>query len=527
MIKLSEIQWGPFDAADPDELFTEKFVEPKEIKRLLQDNIFIISGEKGSGKTAIRQALLQKYKNLYDQIADIDFDDLEYSSIIYNLDQLSQVTNLPRLNLMTNYWTYVLFIEAMKEYIVSNKSKNDVNYGLIHDYLSKKGLIEASHLRVFLNLISHCWTFIDRFTKSKEKTETNNLPFLPSNLAPDVIEQIHKYPVFDKEFIKIREIFGKALSENNISILMILDGFDRFENKAGIKQDVNMIFESLIESVYDISISNTFCKYIKIKALIPHDRYISINLRDSDKFDGKQKSIKWSYNGLKRFLFQRMIIHNKLNNISEFKNVWGEVLPETIINPHYNVEENTFEYILRHTMYRPRQYQIHLDKLASTYFDEVIDPSMIPASIRESSKKNVDFYLKEYFIDHPNLKAFIKKFRDKENVMTYESFKNIILEALKKYEVNGKKVDDKVDDLYKMSFFGIIRPLKEHHMAKKEDFPYIPPRKHGIESYHVEFYFKSPTSTISTDLNDDDLIAIHPMFLDFADMRPHPDYIIG
>lgn len=527
MIALSDINWGPTDAAAPDAQFTVKFVEPIEIRQILQKNYCIITGEKGSGKTALRQALLQKYRSNYSGVVDLDFDSLEYTSIVLNLNQLSQVTNIPRLSMLTNYWQYVLLVQSMKEFVARVPMPSSLDYGILHNYLSKNHLIEASNLRLFLSLISKCWTYIESYTRPSGNDAAKELPFLPSNLAPEIIEQVKHYPMLNPEFLKISKIFENLLRECGEQCLIILDGFDRFENKEAIKSDINLIFESLVEAVYSLSINSKWHDLLSIKALIPHDRYLNINLRDSDKFGEKQKSIKWTNAGLQELLSRRAKIHPKLSHFVEFDKLWREIMPESLENPYYKLSEKTFDYLLRHTMHRPRQLQIHLQILSEQFSDQNIDAKMISKAVRLSCSKIVEYYIREYYIDHPNLDKFIARFHEKANVLPYQEFRDIVTDTIKHYAVQGWTIDAKIDALYEMGFFGVIQNIAEHHPIADDEFSYLPPRKFGTTPYRVMFYYKNPRSRIINKLRDDNLVAIHPIFFDYADMKPHPNMIVG
>ncbi len=160
---------------------------------------------------------------------------------------------------------------------------------------------------------------------------------------------------------------------------------------------------------------------------------------------------------LKQFLARRISLHTRSADVQPFEALWSSILPETVTNPFYQIEENCYDYILRHTMYRPRHLQIHLEKLASSYHGRLIESSMIARSVRESNVKIANFYLKEYALDHPNLdKLIISQFKNQENVILYRNFRQIIEKALKHYGVTDITVDEKVDVLYTIGFFGVI-----------------------------------------------------------------------
>lgn len=211
MIPISKINFGPTDAAANDNEFLEKLIEPSEITQLYNDKYWIITGEKGSGKTATRKAIKKKHFEEYVEIVDLDFDKMDYSALFHNLNQLAQVTNLQRLHLMTDFWQYSLLIQVMRAYYKKYPNTLDKDLSIVADFLKSKKLIKAGALRTLLNVIAESWSYVERFTDPKNRDKS--LPFLPSDLSPEVVETISNYPMFDPNFSDVRKKFGKALEK--------------------------------------------------------------------------------------------------------------------------------------------------------------------------------------------------------------------------------------------------------------------------------------------------------------------------
>lgn len=527
MIKLSEIEWGPIDAADPDEDFLEKFIEPQEIKSLIGEDICLIPGEKGSGKTALCKALELRYRQRFSGLSTIRFDDLEFSPVVKGLSELSSLTSIDRFTFIANYWQYVLIVNAMKEYF-SRKSMNlSVAETRIKSYLLKHHLVESGPLSIMLFLCTQCWVIMSSLTDPK-KLRDPGLEIMPSNLEPQVIEELKKYPIFDLEFSEAQKDFADILRKKKERVLITLDGLDRLNTKSDdkLKENLQIIFDGLGQSVYDLSISNRFKNLIQIKCMIPYDRFIRLNIRDLDKLMAKTQGIRWSYESLQSFLARRIARHPKYRHLTSFKHLWSELFPETLRNKFYEINEDTFEYILRHTMYRPRHLQVHLLKLARRYPDSNMDKTMIAKSIRESCKELAETYIKEYEVDHPNLEAFLKKLRKVPNVMPYRDFRKIVKNMLRLFDVK-MDVDKKVDTLYQMSFFGVIVFLQADDDRIERVYRYTPPRKTGVPPYRVDFHYTESKVSVTSELREDDLIAIHPIFFDYCQQKPHDSYIVG
>jgi hypothetical protein len=527
MVTLDTIEWGPTDANEPDPLFSDKFVEPQPIQEVLKPKYWLISGEKGSGKSAIRQFYLNNLKTSFTGIVDLKFDSLEFNAVVNNLSTIASVTNLDRLNLMTHYWQYCLVLEMMKDFVQRRKHSTDRGTRTLANFLTKKRLKKAGVLQNMLDAIAHCWTYLDELTQSEVDRSSRRDEFLPDNLTPETVMKIHDYPWIDSEFSRKRIVFANLLKNCNEKYLIILDGFDKLENTTKIRDSVNLIFQSLAEAVQQLRIDEHIAPYLQIKCLIPNDRYLSIRSRESDKIDSLHKTIRWDRDGLKGFMSKRMRLHPKLKHLQSFRDLWLELMPERIANPYYGVEEDSFDYILRHTLYRPRHLQMHMEKIASLCGSRPIEARRIPKAIHDTGIKIANSFINEYAIDHPNLKGFLAFFRRKPNIMPFKYFRHTVERALHQFNIEDVSVSDKIDLLYTMGLFGVIEPLDEKHERVLIVDRYLPPRKAGIQPYRVDFYFTNPRINMSNELADDQLIAIHPVFVDLEDMSPHAEMIVG
>src|SRR6185369_13240056 len=109
-----------------------------------------------------------------------------------------------------------------------------------------------------------------------------------------------------------------------------------------------------------------------------------------------------------------------------------------------------------------RHLQIHLKALGRKYPNSVIDESMIPKSIRESSMDIAHNFVLEYNVDHPNMDAFLKKLKGTQNVLPYSDFRKLIEEVIKLYSPE-LDIETKIDLLYKMNFFGVVEKVSDNY----------------------------------------------------------------
>lgn len=520
MIPLSQVKWGPTDALARDSRFSDKWTEPDDIKICLSGGKWLISGEKGSGKSAIRRALTEIYGDRYLAAPVVDFNDITFRLLYEHLVALANTTKLSKTATLSHFWQYALIIEL----IVAASNKMPERYA---DLLAN---IPAARATVPLNerlmrLLEEAWNKIDDFTGMKAGRQLDPQPqkanlIMSQGLTAKLLNQLSRFPL-GHEYDKIKQSFFRRIEENGDRLVLVLDGFDRLKNDATNSNATKLIFASLVDAVQAIHSDRNLPESLELKAFIPHDRYLALPLRDSDKVDTMHAAIRWTRSSLKEFLKRRLELTPKLVQ-GNFGALWRQVLPEQTVNSHYRTEEDTFDYIARHTMFRPRQVQIHLEHLGSEHPDKNIDPSMIPRAISESSKKIAKYFIDEFITDHPNLGRFVSSFHRKDNVFEYRYFKAVVADKFSSKD-NGLILEDKVDTLYAMGMFGVFNFIEPG--VDVGDI-YCPPTKESRRHF-VDFFFKNPHPSISGTLQDDSLIGFHPVFADYSSLRPHPTLIVG
>lgn len=522
MIPLSNVNWGPSDALRRDSKFASKWIEPTSIKKCLLPNYWIISGEKGSGKSAIRRALTEIYNERYLAVPVVDFNKITFKALYENLVELANTTKLSKTATLSHYWQYAMLVEL----ISASAKAHPERYAR---FLKKipRTRVDIPLSERLMQLLEDAWNKIDVFTgrgvkRNKHKIKAANL-IASSGLTADILSDLNEYPLDDK-FIEMRQRYFQCLENANDRVVLVLDGFDKLRNSGSSNESIPLIFASLVDAVQSIYTYEDIPSGLEIKAFIPHDRYISLTLRDSDKVDTMHTAIKWTRDDLKEFLNKRMLLTPKLRQGS-FTTLWKQVMPEKVFNMHYKLEEESFDYILRHTMLRPRQLQVHLETLSSEYHDQIINSSGVPKVVAESSKKVAMHFVNEFRTEHPHLERFISSLHQKDNVIEYREFRKYIENAIDRFHGGNPSltVEHKVDTLYAMGFFGVINFIESSAVLGNI---YCPPTRER-KRHHVNFFFKNPHPTISSTLKDDDLIGIHPVFVDYANLRPHPTLIVG
>lgn len=521
MLPLSDVTWGPINATENDRQFSDKWIEPTEIKNCLDHNCWIVTGEKGSGKSAIQRAMREIHSADYYATPLVDFDKVTFRLLYDNLILLSNTTKLSTSVTLSNYWQYAIVIEMLRACV----KRDPAIYGdLLQDVPNSRHEDIPLNERL-MRLIEEAWNLIDEFTdaqKASSSVPRANL-LASGGLSAKLLHNLSTFPL-GPEYEAVKREFFRRTEHHHHRVTLILDGFDTLITQDAEPASIHMIFSSLLDAILSLRSNPDLPGNIGIKALIPHDRYINISLRDADKVDAMHTPIRWNIETLKKFVEKRITSTSKLK-AGSFHTLWKQVFPESIIHPVYKIEEDSFEYLLRHTMLRPRQLQIHLNEMATAHPGLNIDPSMVPKSIANSSQNLAKFFMDEYSLDHPNLENFILTFHRKSNVMELKAFRDLVAAGIKRFHgpEHGINVDYKLDILYATGLYGIVQFVDPGDQMQER---YYPPTRESRPHY-VDFFFRKPYNKVSARFSDDTLIALHPIFVDFANLRLDPSLIIG
>ncbi len=522
---LARIDFGPVDARIDDPHFLRKYVEEHNFKKLVDKRYSIIVGEKGSGKTALIKGLTLKHKNQFTHIVTIGFDQVSFSAVFENLTSVADTCNLSALSLVYNYWKYSLVVEAMKKLIGSRKTQFSQAERRVFNFLVRNKHIDDDLFSRLLRLCQRMWEHIAKLTSPELQSAKKNK--YPGQVPPDLVTHVKNFPLMEKEYLDAEKAFVDYIKEKDLKFLIALDGLDiiKLKTKKDLRQ-VTLIFEGLIAATYSISTSPLFSDVVVLKSLIPNDIYLMLDLRDLDKYEEKYARIRWGYKSLQEFLRRRIIHGLDYDRDIPFRKAWEEIMPIHVENEHIGLRENSYEYILRHTLYRPRHFQVILTMLSETYGDRLMRDYMVNEVVEESTKKLVIYLISEQSMARPRLGEFLHHFRGKPNIMPYGIFRKTVAGILNTMRIYTS-VEDKIDALYNIGFIGHKRPLAIKHEHYGLFYRYRPPVKSGIDPYICDFHHNLPNLNFTHGISDEDEICIHPMFYDFCNIRPSQEFIIG
>jgi hypothetical protein len=353
---------------------------------------------------------------------------------------------------------------------VSACYRTDQNrYGDIYFSIPKAIRNQAVPTDRLLQLVDHAIGMVNRFIGGG--TAVPEKPAARENISTELIQQISSFPL-NKQYELTQKSFFERLADNDHRIVIILDGFDLLKNDLADPTSIQTMFAALVSAIQKMDSSRSLPDQVEIKAFIPHDQYLSTGLRDADKISEIHTQIRWTEETLKSLVSKRLRAQKNVGGLS-FGHIWREVFPLRIRNSHYGIEEDSFSYLVRHTMMRPRQMQMHLTELANSQKGSNIDPSTVPRIIRESCENMTRFFISEYKITVPELPNLFRALRKQENVMTFDKLQSIILSAASDFGHDRQKLDIEkfVNRFYAIGIFGVLR--EEGKSEDSENAPKI------------------------------------------------------
>lgn len=485
---------GAIDAAK-DKNLEKYFIEIHDIKRIIDDDSDIIYGAKGVGKTALNRALTEINSGIYLNTKTIDLNSISFNQIYKKLAELHHKTETEIIRLSSNIWRNILIIHGLEAlYLVIPDSESAKSK--IRDILNAEGFnIESSNGR-FLAQIQRIIDYIISVTTS---SEANN------QLTPYELENINNFP-FNKN---VTQVIKESLSykrQKNKKILISLDGFDSIINHN--PESRKAIFAGLIDAIYQHSVDSEINELFCFKAFLPEE--LTDNLEsiiwDADKSFNNTHFLKWNRTDLQQFLLPRLREYSKSKS-NDFNDIWLEYMPDKIKNPVHGNYENTFEYILRHTLFRPRQLLMHVQKILDlwdeTYVSFRVDPSFIPNVVSQTNYSLSNFLTGQLEYSLPGLTELLQSNYGCCNVISVYELKKMI--SNKFTVTDHKDVISIFNDLFNLGIYGF---------AKQKDLP-----KHG-KQFKFDFAYSDTDpvgyTQIHNKVTENDFMGLSPMLHEYC-----------
>ncbi|MBV6639342.1 MAG: hypothetical protein KI791_01435 [Cyclobacteriaceae bacterium] len=314
-------------------------------------NKTIITGRWGTGKTA---HLISYNRELSKVLKDID-DDAERKWYLSE-DELSTDQLLDAYAALDDR-KFQRYLSQLWEAEIYRRIT--VVIGFLYDYYPFK---DKPHWK-FLNKISKTseiretiWQQIPVFLQVFKKMDEGQIGALvqaEANLSEILSDKVRKS--LKKCLQDINEI--KSEISPSIAIEPIETPLSKLEKHGSLAQQV---ISSLL-NVYQKKFQPDENQLVEVRISIPWHRYSSLELNLPQKIRQYRANLSWEKDKLREFISTRIrweFIRVKRQYVRKDEEM-NMLLENTITNNYCNpnIQENTFDYILRHTHYRPREVQ--------------------------------------------------------------------------------------------------------------------------------------------------------------------------
>lgn len=516
--------------ANTEKNFFSNFVMTNCFKGLFHDDIFIITGELGSGKSAFKLAY-EKHclnENLFDHIIKIDLKDIDYLPLINRVKEVSSFTDISTHLKMSGFWEYILYYKVVERLYNEGYRGNKVI-----DSFAKKHIETGTDVfDVLINLSDELWGIASAATDSTKI----------ANIAGELLIKLVKFPKTPQFKLVINELM-KELEREKIRILVLFDNleYSLVDGVKRYKDDIRLIFEGLANALYEINLQSEIGQkgLIYIKSLIPYDIFLLLKNRNLDKIESHKESIIWDAGDLTSVIYKRIIngglkLQSSKENVRDnnmysepFLNAWSEIMPQKIYNEVVKVEEDSYNYILRHTLYRPRQFFKIMDSIGRECGGRIADQSIVRSGVENATLNLAEHISKEYSIKHPCLQSIFQSFEGKSNIYEIDEFYNHVNSLLqndKIYNPNSLTTMQKIEALYKIGFIGVLAECEHiepcQMVANKEGKFFV-----------CHFYYKGKKVDYRNAIRvrKEELsvrIAIHPMFYEKCNIHASDEVVI-
>ena len=473
--------FGDIDAELDVKSLKEDFISTYAFYNSMNEHCYLLRGFKGCGKTAFRIRLQmcndtfccdinEKKCNLSLKFCDegpfeiifIKSDDLKLDNLFELSIEAQSKRHFGIQNEMLRLWEILCKIEVFKRLpeLQSNEAYKR--------FVSRTKLDTSNPSKIVSALLDAMARLVTRDPKMMDYTEE----FFDSALD------------LKNDFDEAERAARNILMTSNKKYYIFFDGFDRYLDgilhtySKNAKQNFTLdLTNSLIILGYDflkgsvssnedtVTLPNVYCK-----VLLPEDFIIRTEMRDAIKYLDKSILLNWDRNDLKEFICTRIhsIIEKKHENLTDSKmeQIWKRMFGDELTNRyHSNSIEDSFEYFLRHTLFRPRDFQILCSRVVeemnvdrkfknSAEFVDAISEDPIPQDyirdgINSGCRHLVGRLYEEFQII--NFQMLLEGFSKKKSIMSYAK----VYEVLEDYcNTNKLNVDETIRTLFNIGFLG-------------------------------------------------------------------------
>jgi len=486
---------GDLDAAN-DRDFENHFFESTDLERILSSDSDVIYGSKGVGKTALRRALAELKSSFFFATKTIDLDHISFNAVHIALSKLKETTQTEIATLSRNTWRNVLAMYCLETVAETLPDTHRLKQRI--DRLCEQEGFEGEDSNN--NLMGQIERFLIMIAQAGLEEEAPT----PLGLSKKQRNVVNIFPSNPEVQSALREC-SSVIERSGKYVLLCLDGFDSIVDHT--RESRRAIFAGLIDAIHKSSRDPLLAGFC-FKAFLPQEltEEAQSAVWDADKHLLHTHYLRWNEADFQSFLKKRLMTYSRSKS-SNFQDVWHEFMPDKVRNDSHGSEEPSFAYVLRHTLYRPRQLLTHLQKILDKWDEGSssfrVDPSFIPPVVATTNYDLARNVAAQLEIRHPGLTNFLQSWNGMPITVTASEFQDRLLKIFRYLEAS--EVNTVFDDLFNFGIFGIATKATKGSQQTTFRFGFVGDRV---------------ARNINTVVDQNTLLAFSPMFREFCGCTP-------
>lgn len=541
ILGLESFTIGYADARTDIREFPEAFHITKSFERIYEPLCNIITGKKGTGKTAYLLKLRSMYEAKNFNVIEIIDDEINtYQEIFIKTIDNNEETFLELATVYKSIWENIILERVFLEISNEDSYKKSIYKKDIESYFKSPDSVTS---RMFLALNS-------TFSAHSKPEETSSKP----GIGSISMVFLSKFMDKNKNHKKAREALRNYLSnEYNKKLLVLIDDLDRYltrEIDATSKKSLIYLCKGLYFAINSLSIVR-YSDNLHIKACLPLVIYNEIKeLYDADKMHENHEIISVNKSELKEIMNVRVQIGRKkqirhaiLSEKYGFGHKLAEVeknnldtevmrymkehgVPTTIDNPlgklfekqkinsyFYNIkapknysarDRDIFDVIYEFTFSTPRDIIsifTQMIKSANKESSGKITNENLLSGVKTWSEEYLNFFINETSFSDSMIGDTVGSFNSRKQTYVYKDFFDLLKARHGAIKAIGD-VEDTIATLYNLGFIG----RGKRKSTASADFD-------NITNYDIDFYYNHKVSVNIGMLKEADVIIIHPSFI--------------
>ncbi len=452
-------------------------------RRVLEGNVRLVVGRKGSGKTAMFVQIRSKIRADKKRIV-LDLRPEGYQLKKFR-DLLLTFTEATQEHLCVAFWEYVLLLEICHKVLDKDKESHIYNQDLSEPYQRLHALYNSDEFVQEGDFSERMLRLVQRIMSAAEEANSDVLT------TREVIEIIYRHDIGTLREELIRYLHLKK------DVWILFDNIDKGWPTKGVQPADILVLRGLLDATRDIE------RLLRRKRIatftvvfVRNDVYELLVEETPDRGKESKVSLEWTDPDLLKELLRRRLIANPgVDRSITFEGMWT-----SIATSHIDGEKSD-DYLIEMSLMRPR-YLINLVNYCRANAVNLSHPKISEADIRKAVREysadvgnEIGLEVRDVF---PRANDILYGFLGAPTHLPLSGVHDRFREA----QVPEKDFAALLEVLLWFAFFGVVVPGKE------------------IQYSYTVFYDMKKLRKIAGDLsNPDTVFAIHRAFQPFLEIQ--------